>query len=677
MQKCSRVRGQWRVRLRFVLAGRRLPCLTVLVVSTFSVERAAGAVDAAVFMTQSTSGHLKTRLDPDGVRLWKGTERVSLQPRPLAVLSYPAKRPGAVVADEPVGTGSAQPGAALTPKGHIAHWRRPLLHLTLLAGMALAMFLFQLGTADWEDGVEAENGQVILEMVRGSGWILPLRNARHIPFKPPLFCWLGAGSAELRQSGVDLLDPRLPSAVLGTLCVVFVYLFARQIAGESVALWAGLILVTTPQFIIEARNSRVDIALCTFLTAALFCAHQVWEGNGSRRTAIAAALCIALATLSKGPLAIGLAVMVLGATALVARPRPGWRVLVAPASLAAALVLPMLWYAAATWQHGLPFLRLQFYDENVSRLLGEQGQWPIWFLFGSLVYGGLPWIVALPLGARGASDLPPRTHRFLWIWFAVMFVFFSLTPGKRQAYILPLRPALAVLIAGWLAPLLARRREGRREAPMPRAATVAIGGLALVAVICIIALRYGVASFGASEVEWTYFWRLYLRTHLATALALMVGIGVGLELIVRWLLRRRFELAAYALAGTVAWGVAITVAAASVVRGAGVSMHELAQQISTHVPLTEPLAFFAVNDLEQTSLLFHLRRHVSVALPANEDEPCTPPAAGVYLVREERWDEDACFHRGQWQEMLRGGPGVASYRELRLVVARYTAAQPS
>ncbi|MDX2169630.1 MAG: winged helix-turn-helix domain-containing protein, partial [Deltaproteobacteria bacterium] len=37
------------------------------------------------------------RLDQDAVCLWKGEEVVPLQPRPLAVLSYLAARPGEVV----------------------------------------------------------------------------------------------------------------------------------------------------------------------------------------------------------------------------------------------------------------------------------------------------------------------------------------------------------------------------------------------------------------------------------------------------------------------------------------------------------------------------------------------------------------------------------------------------
>jgi DNA-binding winged helix-turn-helix (wHTH) protein/tetratricopeptide (TPR) repeat protein len=50
-------------------------------------------------MAQASSGISfgPYRLDPQGLKLWKGSERVSLQPRPVAVLSYLAERPGAVV----------------------------------------------------------------------------------------------------------------------------------------------------------------------------------------------------------------------------------------------------------------------------------------------------------------------------------------------------------------------------------------------------------------------------------------------------------------------------------------------------------------------------------------------------------------------------------------------------
>ena len=561
-------------------------------------------------------------------------------------------------------------GAAALP-ARSGGWRRGLLHLAILAPLALGMCLFQLGAADWEDDSESCGGQIVQEMVGGCGWILPLRNARHIPVKPPLFYWLGAASAKLRGTGGDLLDARLPSAVLGAWCVVCVYLLARRLAGDAVALWAGLILTTTPQFVIEARNSRVDIALCAFLTPALFLAWRVWDGEGDRRTALGAALCVALAMLSKGPLAFGLMVLVLLAAVPVVRPAPTWRALLAPATLAVALGIPALWYAAATLQHGLPFLQLHIYSENVSRLLGQQGRYAVLFYLEPLVTSGLPWILALPLAAVGESRLPSRSRRFLWVWVITMLVFFSLSPGKRRAYLLPLRPALAILLAGWLVPQLGRLREYARESSVPRAAHLAIGAFVLLGMAAIVALRAGIGGFGTDEMEWSHWWRDYFRNHLATALALPLGLGIGVDLLVRWIVQRRWELAAYALAGTVAWGLTIGIAAGAIVRGAGASFQSFAAQVAAQVPPSAPLAFFDLDDEQEIAFLFHLHRHVPVISPVDPLAPCTPPTGGLYLVLESRWNKDACFRSEAWQELARGGPQAESQHWWRLVLARY------
>jgi 4-amino-4-deoxy-L-arabinose transferase-like glycosyltransferase len=561
---------------------------------------------------------------------------------------------------------SARAGTAPRPAS-----RRFWMHLGLLAAMALAMYLFRLGAADWEDDLEAEGPQVIQEMLRGTGWILPLSNGRNIPLKPTLYHWLGAASAMLRHSGLDRVDARLPSALLATLCVVLVYLFARRHADEQSALWAGLILLTTPQFLIEARNSRVDMVMCGFLTAGLLLAHRAWEGSSSRATAIGAGVCIALATLAKGPLALALVVIVFAATALVARPAPGWRVLLSPATLAAALVPPVAWYAAATWQLGLPFLRVQLYGENMSRITGGLGYSPPWYYLAPLLAGGLPWILLLPWTAVGASRLAQRPRRFLSAWCIAMFVLFSASPGKRQAYLLPLRPALAILIGAWIAPQLARLRGASREARVPRPVLAALGGLVAAAVACVVALRLGAGGFGASQLAWGYWWRTYLDSHFTTVLALVAGVGVGMYAIALGLVRRRIEIAAYALAATLAWAMTLSVAAAAVVRGSGGSVEGFAHDVLAQLRPDERLAFFYTDDRQHLGLLFHLHRQLPVVEPLSEQAPCTPPQPGLYLIPVARWGELSCFRNGGWTEVLRGGPAIGAERNQWLVLARY------
>ena len=64
----------------------------------------------------------------------------------------------------------------------------------------------------------------------------------------------------------------------------------------------------------------------------------------------------------------------------------------------------------------------------------------------------MPWGLFLPVllwdlfkkGFREGGDV-----LFLQLWFLVMFLFFSISVGKRPVYLLPLYPALSLLFAGW------------------------------------------------------------------------------------------------------------------------------------------------------------------------------------------------------------------------------------
>ena len=77
---------------------------------------------------------------------------------------------------------------------------------------------------------------------------------------------------------------------------------------------------------------------------------------------------------------------------------------------------------------------------------------PVYFYIPYLFSQSLPWGLFLPLllwdafrtGIRRGDD-----RIFLKLWFLVMFVFFSLSVGKRAVYLLPLYPALSLLLADW------------------------------------------------------------------------------------------------------------------------------------------------------------------------------------------------------------------------------------
>src|SRR5581483_4247221 len=280
---------------------------------------------------------------------------------------------------------------------------------------------------------------------------------------------------------------RAPSVVLGGGVVLLVFLAGRRWGGEDVGFLAALVLATTPQFLREAGDGRVDMTLCTAITGAQLAFVHAMRGGGPA-TSVVLALCLALAMLAKGPVGPGL----VGLTALlfaIGSRRLGAALrLVRPLPVLVFVAIAGGWYALAYLHRGSAFVAKQILSENGEALLGSDRfpyRSPLFYVV-PLLAGGLPWTLALPWAVRGAwrGDL---ARRYCLLWTAVVFAFFSLAPLKRGAYMLPLRPALALVIGWWLAEVA---REARPAGGLVRVAS----GLALGAA----ALGIGVAALGAA-----------------------------------------------------------------------------------------------------------------------------------------------------------------------------------
>src|SRR5205814_2047027 len=305
------------------------------------------------------------------------------------------------------------------------------------------------------------------------------------------FHWRAAGAAALSGAGVTEHTLRAPSIVLAGLVVLLVFLAGRAWGGEQVGFLAALVLATTPQFLSEAGDGRVDMTLTTAITGAqLAFVHALRGGGGPTR--IVLTLCLALAMLAKGPVGPGL----VGLTALVSalanrRLGPALR-LVRPLPVLVFLAVAGGWYGLAYHHRGMDFVAKQIVSENGEALLGSSRfpyRSPLFYL-APLVLAGLPWTLVLPWAlARGwrSGDL---ARRHAVVWAAVVLVFFSLAPLKRAAYLLPLRPALALVIGWWLAEAAEEER--------PAGGWVAVGrGLAVVAAAGLLAL-----AAAAGAVHW-------------------------------------------------------------------------------------------------------------------------------------------------------------------------------
>ena len=140
------------------------------------------------------------------------------------------------------------------------------------------------------------------------------------------------------------------------------------------------------------------------------------------------------------------------------------------------------WYGPAVARYGLGYLRETIVHQQVERYTRSWVHHGPWYQYlGDFTTGFLPWSLFVP-GAlalawqtwRGARERSRAARRrdpdgqapapflFPLCWFVSGFVFFSLSTGKRAAYLLPLYPAAALLVGWTLGPGDRARARGSR-----------------------------------------------------------------------------------------------------------------------------------------------------------------------------------------------------------------------
>ena len=159
---------------------------------------------------------------------------------------------------------------------------------------------------------------------------------------------------------------------------------------------------------------------------------------------------IGLATLCKGPVGLVLPLTVVGSFTLKDGGLRSLRRLRPVLGLAVFAMVVLPWYAYAAWRTGGSSLREFILRDNVGRYLAplQHHAGPFWIYVPALFVAFLPWSVFLP----GALRAPERgaAYRLTVLWAAIPLVFFSFAATKLPHYLLPIFPALSILVgAAW------------------------------------------------------------------------------------------------------------------------------------------------------------------------------------------------------------------------------------
>ncbi len=478
--------------------------------------------------------------------------------------------------------------------------------LSLLA-LALLLFFFGLGARDFWAPVEPRYAEIVRVMAVKNQWLVPTVNGALYTDKPILFFWLALLAAKI-FGAVGEWAVRLPAALGGVGFVFGTYFLGRDFFGPRAGWLAGAVLATSMRVLWESRWAHVDTLFCALLIFAVHFLARALFHKGSRYEILWAYPLMALAVLTKGLIGVVLPGLLVIAVMIARR---DWRLLsllklhwgVALFFLVAA---PWFyWVAEATGGRWLAdFIYLHHFQRYTA---GAGHRQPFYYYLTTLPADFLPWTIFLlpalaayrPWRARWAEP----AAQFFILWFGSVFLFFTLSSTKRDLYLLPLMPVLALLIGKYFADLAA----GEIGAGAIYRWTAG-GFFALVAL----------AGLGAAPAAW-FIQRDALAPALAAGAPLVLGGGAAL-----WCVGRGRPLAA---AGAVAGMMALAVLGAALWIMPYLenfkSPRSFAARVNEIVPASAPVYIYAdtMNDFN-----FYAAREVMPVLAA-------PAALDALLAR--------------------------------------------
>jgi 4-amino-4-deoxy-L-arabinose transferase-like glycosyltransferase len=358
--------------------------------------------------------------------------------------------------------------------------------IVAIAAITLVLTTYRLGARDVCSGNEGVEGVFVQQMVEHGKLLFPLENG-HVPmYKPPLFHWTATAiDLAIGAKKVTAFNLRLPSALYAVAGVIIAMLFAYDLLGVEAAILAGLTLAGSFQYITLGRFGRVDMTLAFYEALALF-SFFWWIGPKptetpsfaqeafSEPTQYLLAVALGLAVLAKGPVGALLPLAAIGIFVLVeGRVREASH-RVSILAIVVAIAIGSSWYIACWVGREYGFLTRQIGSENIGRFFGSLGAMsPLYYVFPILFNSGplsllLPIAVVMALRPRAsrveevqtpAIASPPEAVRLFAIFWIVTVIFFSIAAYKRRAYLLPLWPPSAVLLA-WMVTVASERFGG-------------------------------------------------------------------------------------------------------------------------------------------------------------------------------------------------------------------------
>ncbi len=289
---------------------------------------------------------------------------------------------------------------------------------------------------------------VAWEMWLRDDFLVPFKNGEPYAHKPPLLFWLiQAGWAVF---GVNEWWPRLIAPLLALLCIPLVRLLALRLWPDRIEVGkhASWLLFASGFWLAFATLVQFDLLL---VLATLLAMLGWWQMAQTRRFSVLPGLAIGIGILAKGPVILLHVLPVALLAPLWLKPglcRWCWygQVLL---SLLLGAAIGLAWAIPAGIAGGEAYRQAIFWGQTAGRVTESFAHAePWWWYLPMLPLLLLPWVAwpgvwrSVRAGFRRESP-----EQFLLLWLLPVLVGFSLVSGKQLKYLLPLLPAMVLLVA--------------------------------------------------------------------------------------------------------------------------------------------------------------------------------------------------------------------------------------
>lgn len=335
----------------------------------------------------------------------------------------------------------------------------PFKSKSFLWGLFILFCLFwfyALGARTLIPSDEGRYAEIAREMAATGDWITMRLNGIKYFEKPPLQTWMNALTFEV--FGLGEWQARLWTGLCGLGGIALVAYTGKRVFNARVGLTAGLVLASSFWWAALGHVNSLDMGLAAMMTIAL-CALLIGQRNDAsarerRNWMLTCWAGMALAVLSKGLIGLMLPGAVLVLYTFIARDWAIWKRLHLGLGCLVFFAITVPWFVLVSLKNP-EFAHFFFIHEHWERFTSKvhRRTGALHYFIPFLIGGIMPWLGVLAQslwGARQDASHGFRPKKMLLTWAVFIFVFFSMSNSKLPSYILPIFPALALLIACYL-----------------------------------------------------------------------------------------------------------------------------------------------------------------------------------------------------------------------------------